>query len=354
MRYYSSVAVATTLTAAVNATATTMVLGSTSGFPTSFPFTLIVDEGTANEEIVNVTALSAGIATVERGQDGTFGISHSGGAVVRHGISARDLREPQQHLNATSGVHGITGTLVGATDSQVLVNKTLDGQFNTFTNIPSTAIKGVAGGLVDASTAQTLTNKTIDGATITNGTITGAQISGGSLSAITVAGSVTVPNPGTTTTSVATKGSVDAARTAAQNFATLALAKLPQGEIGNATSIGSIRGPVSQFTEVDGLKVSFTIPDAGSRKIKATFSGNMTCNQAQGIVGCRIFLGSVFNDRTVQVLWANNGAGIENMVRATLSPGNYTASIQIATFGAGFAYLTADRATLLVEDMGAA
>lgn len=113
-RYYSSTAVTTTLSNGVTASQTNMVVGSTSGFPTSFPYTLAIDFDAGTEELVNVTAASGTTLTIVRGQDGTTGQEHEAGAVVKHVISARDLREPQEHIAATSDVHGVTGSLADA------------------------------------------------------------------------------------------------------------------------------------------------------------------------------------------------------------------------------------------------
>lgn len=46
------------------------------------------------------------------------------------------------HANLNSGVHGVSGQVVGTTDSQTLTNKTISGLNNTLTNIPSSAIVG--------------------------------------------------------------------------------------------------------------------------------------------------------------------------------------------------------------------
>jgi len=46
------------------------------------------------------------------------------------------------HENSVSGVHGVTGHVVGTTDTQTLTNKTMDGGSNQFTNIPSNRVIG--------------------------------------------------------------------------------------------------------------------------------------------------------------------------------------------------------------------
>lgn len=124
-RYYSSTAQETTLSSGISNSDVTATVGGTTGFPVSYPYTLIIDRGTASEEIVEVTAAVSTTLTITRGVDSTSAVSHSTGAAVVHGISARDHREAQQHIAAPSGVHGVVGSVVGTTDSQTLTNKTL-------------------------------------------------------------------------------------------------------------------------------------------------------------------------------------------------------------------------------------
>lgn len=103
MRYYSNTAIATTLenSGGVTPTSTQLILGSTTGYPTQFPFTLRLDPDTPNEEIVSVNSgggSSTSPYSVTRGSDGTTARSHPQFSVVTHGFSARDLKEPQDHI----------------------------------------------------------------------------------------------------------------------------------------------------------------------------------------------------------------------------------------------------------------
>lgn len=123
-RFYSSTALETQLNVGINAAATTITLASNTGFPGTLPFTLALDYNASNEELIEVTA-GSNPYTITRAIDGTSATSHNVGAVVRHVSSARDFTDSRTHEAATSNVHGVTGALVGATQTQTLTNKTL-------------------------------------------------------------------------------------------------------------------------------------------------------------------------------------------------------------------------------------
>lgn len=185
-RYYSSNAVDTTLINGVDASATEIVLASTQGMPQSYPFTLALDYDTSSEELVNVVGVGSvtnsykiGVVLntasyLGRGIDGNSATSHSAGAPVKHVISARDIREAQVHIDASTkytvtngavtydvNLHGIAdgeGSVVGTAKTQTLTNKSISGSTNTLTNIANTSIVGTA---VTLAGTQTLTNKTL-------------------------------------------------------------------------------------------------------------------------------------------------------------------------------------------------
>jgi hypothetical protein len=120
-RYYSSTAVATTLSASANNSTTSITVTALSGFPVSTPWTAIIDADTASEEVVEVTNVSGTTLTVTRGVDGTSAVSHSAGAVFRHGVSGRDFDEANAHVNTTSGnPHSVTAADVGAVANSLI------------------------------------------------------------------------------------------------------------------------------------------------------------------------------------------------------------------------------------------
>lgn len=141
MRYYSSTATPKVLTSVggINSSVTSMTVDNTTGLPGSFPYTLVLDPDLVSEEIVSVTAAAGTTLTIVRGQDSTSATSHSAGAVVKHMITARDLQEPQTHIDSTAA-HGATGAVVGTTNTQTLTNKTISGASNTLSNIAQASV----------------------------------------------------------------------------------------------------------------------------------------------------------------------------------------------------------------------
>jgi hypothetical protein len=227
-RYYSSTAIETALQSAIGPQSsgqanTAFIVGSVSGFPTSYPYTLIVDPDTSKEEVLTVYAGAGTTLSVYRGADGTAGVAHSAGAVVRHGVSGRDFRESETHIAARgydidqtilnlanqTHVHGIQtgdGVVVGTDSIQTLTRKTLtsptitnpsisgagvdasivfegataDAYETTLTVVDPTqdntiTLPNTTGTVVIATAVQTLTNKTID---MTGRTLTGLSSAG--------------------------------------------------------------------------------------------------------------------------------------------------------------------------------
>jgi len=192
-RNYSAIAVETTLTAALASQSqgdanTSFVIASVSGFPSSFPYSLLVDPDTNKEEVVTVYGGSGTTLQVYRGQDNTQAVAHSAGATIRHGISAREFKELQTHIaargfvsdtsilnNVDTHVHGIAsgeGDVVGTLKTQTLTNKTLTAPVISGLVLPDASIV-FEGATADAfETTLTVVDPTVD-RTITLPNVTG-------------------------------------------------------------------------------------------------------------------------------------------------------------------------------------
>ena len=160
VRKYTSRSQQTTLSSAVTSGATvipvtnasTLLAGTT--ISAGQTFVVVIDPDTALEEIVEITAASSNNLTVTRAVDmsGASAQDHSSGAVVRHMIIGRDLRESNLHIEATGAYNDGTGThamhglgssdgvVVGTTATQTLTNKTLTSPILTGAGVDASIV----------------------------------------------------------------------------------------------------------------------------------------------------------------------------------------------------------------------
>jgi hypothetical protein len=268
-RKYSSRSQQTTLSAALTAagTSATVVSGTSllggATISSGQTFTVVIDPDTALEEIVDVTAVSTNTLTITRGIDGSSGVAHSAGAVVRHMAIGRDYREANTHIEASSGVHGLTGSVVGTTDTQTLTNKTISAADNTLT------------GVVTLTGTQTLTNKTLTSPTITGtgaiagtftGNLTGNVTGNVSGSAGSVTNGVYTTDTGTVTSTMIANGTIvnaDINASAAIDSTKISGTAVTQADTGTVTSTMIANGTIvdadiNSAAAIDKTKISGT------------------------------------------------------------------------------------------------
>lgn len=133
----------------LSTSATSLYAGSGApvGYPTSFPWTLDLEPGAANFELVSVTGgagTSASPWTVTRGYDGTTARTHTAGVQIAHTWSAGDLTQAAEHyaLGSGSGAHGLPasawlGNAAAAFNETTLINSTTSAV--TWSGIPQTS-----------------------------------------------------------------------------------------------------------------------------------------------------------------------------------------------------------------------
>jgi hypothetical protein len=104
----------TTLTAALSIGATSFTIADATNWPTStdYDFWVTVDGGTAQEERILCSARTGTTVTVAtRGADGTTESNHSAGATIWPSWSATDADEANAHINSTTNIHGVSGSI---------------------------------------------------------------------------------------------------------------------------------------------------------------------------------------------------------------------------------------------------
>ena len=236
-RQFSSTSVATTLSAGINSSATSMVVatgtgsalmgGVTLGAGNVDSFGIALDVDTQNEEVVWVTAVSGDTLTIVRAKAGTSAIAHTAGASVKHvftgddatffttGTATADAAIPKALVTAKGDIVGATASgvpdnLAVGSNGQILTAdstvamgikwstpSTLSLTINAQTGTTYTIVSGDLNKLVTLNNASAIT------VTIPNGVFsTGQQVNFQQIGA----GQVTFASDGTTTfTGVGTK-----------------------------------------------------------------------------------------------------------------------------------------------------
>ena len=198
-RKYSSRAQQTTLSSSITSTDVTMTVGSGANLmggrtPTaSETYTVVIDPDTALEEIVDISNYSSGnTLTITRGiENSGTGVAHSAGAVIRHMVTGRDLREANEHIENSTTAHGLTlANLVKTTDSGVVTSTMiLDG---TIVNADINASAAIADTkLATISTASKVSNSATTATSANTASAIVARDASGNFTAGTITANLT-------------------------------------------------------------------------------------------------------------------------------------------------------------------
>lgn len=252
-RYYSATAQPTVLTASITPSDTTIQVQQDIGFPPNVPFIATVDYGTPSEEVLLVTNKAGLSWTVMRAYDGTSATSHDVNARLRHTWSAIDGTNSRVHEGSTNGVHGVTGNVVGTTDTQTLTNKTL--------------------------TSPTINSPTFGGTvSLASPTVTGTVAGGASYTAPTITGNVPGNPRFTAGLEAGSTGQFKVNATGQPSSSTFASAAAEDTTLRTTTS--------TSFADVTLLSVSVTVPPSGLVFVAGALRHGLT---ASGVYGYSSF-----------------------------------------------------------------
>ncbi len=294
-RNYLSTSQQTTLTAALNSSATTMVVSSAANLLGTLTltagqtFTVVIDPDTSLEEIVDVVYPSAYTNTsisINRGVGGTTAVAHSAGAVVRHMAIGRDFTEANRHIEASAAyndgtgtheMHGLgaaDGSVVGTDKAQTLTNKTIGAGGLAFEGATSDAFETTLN-VVDPTADRTITLPNVDGTVVTSGdtgTVTNTMLAGSiadtKLNTISTAGKVA--NSATTATSANTASAI-VARDASGNFSAGTVTGTFSGNI-----TGNVTGNASTATSLATARDFQLLGDVEAAAVSFNGTGNVS------------------------------------------------------------------------------
>jgi len=362
-RYYSSTAVETSLQASIPAQSqgqsyTSFIVASISGFPTDFPYTLIVDPDTSKEEVITVTSGTSTTLVVTRGSDNTQAVAHSAGAVVRHGVSGRDFRESENHIAARgydidqailvaanqTHVHGIgsgDGAVVGTTKAQTLTNKVYSS--GTVTGAFTATSATFTGGTF---TSATVTSSTVTSSTIVSSTFTGSfTASSATFVSPTISGSPVITglsSAGMVDSSATPKNYVDSilgSATAAATSAASAAASATAAAT-SATSAANSATASANSATASATSASAAATSATSAAASATAAATSATSAAASATAAATSATSAANSATASASSASAAA-----TSASNAAASATAAATSATSAAASATAAATSAT---------
>jgi len=279
-RKYSSTSVNTTLANGISASATTMTVAAGTGSTLLLgsgglaagnidQFTVAIDPDTINEEIVFVTNIASDTLTIVRAQGGSSGITHSGGATVKHVLTSDDLdyfkTAIQPSVLTTKG-----DTFVATAGSTITrLPAGTNGQVLTADSTDAKGLKWVspATGSVGSITAGT----GLSGGTITSSGTIAIDSTVATLTGVQVLSNKTLlsPEERTTVSATAATGTInfDAATQGVLYYTTNASANWTLNVRGSSGATLS-----SMLTVGDSITVSFLVTNGSTAYYQTAFN----------------------------------------------------------------------------------
>lgn len=231
------------------------------------------------------------------------------------------------HTGASSGVHGVTGSVVGTSDAQTLTNKVIDADSNTISNIENADIKAAAAIALNKLAATTVSRALVsDGSGfVSAATTTSTEI--GYVNGVTSAIQTQINNKQATITGAATT------ITSSDLTVSRALVSDGSGKIAAATTtsteIGYVNGVTSAIqTQLDAKQLRSVITAKGSLYVGT--ASNTVAEQTVGTNGYVLTADSGVTNGISYQLPVNQSTWLNNIGLAT-SVGSNALTIALKT-----------------------
>ena len=386
-RNFSAVAIQTTLvntvsSAATGDTTTSVAVVSVSGFPSTVPYTLILDPDGSKEEVVTVTAATSTTLTITRGQDGTAAVAHSAGTAVRHGVSARDFKEEQTHIASrgydadtailssagVTHVHGLVsgdGSVVGADQSVTLTRKTLTTPTingatltGTVTSTASIVVSGAgtitglssAGMSTSSATPKSYVDAILGSATAASTSATSAATSASSASTSASSAATSASSAATSASSAATSASSaltsqSAASTSASSASTSASSALTSQTAAATSATSASTSASSAATSASSAATSASAAATSYDDFDDRYLGSKASAPTLDNDGNALLTGAIYWNSTLSIMYAWSGSA---WVQITTTSSYSAPTLGSTTIASGTTYTTISGLTDIV------
>jgi len=361
IRRYSSRSQQTSLTSGINASTTTMIVGSAanllggvdgSTISSTATFTVVIDPDTALEEIVDITGVSGNTLTIVRAIDTTpaTGQAHSAGAVIRHMAIGRDFREANAHTEAlradSATAHGIPlATVVLTSDTGTVANGMIAS--NAITTAKITDLNVTTAKIADSAiTSAKIADLTIATGDIADLAITSGKIATGAVGTVKIDDLSITEGKIVSSAVTASKIGTDAVTTVKIQDSAVTTAKVNDGAITSAKiADGTIvagdiaDGAITSAKILDGTIVAGDIADGAitSAKILDGTIDNADISTSAGITYGKLSLNSsitsadIVNGTIVDSDIANATITMAKLATDPLARANHTGTQLAAT-----------------------